>query len=302
MRSLVFPIVLAGLAVASCNGTTGDQLITFDAYAAGARGASDPFVVYGVHPAAGASAPPADETFTVQLTKAQMYVGAIYVNEAPAGSGGTFNSPACIDPGVYSMQVPGGLEVDLLNPSPQKFSVQGNGTADQSLSWELYMVDGDVNAQDINAYGTPNTADLAGTARRASDGKVFEWAATVTINANNRGEPAQYPGQPGLNPICKQRILELSGIDFTPYQGGALLLTIDPRGWFKQPLDFSQLPTTATEQCHLDTNVTYTSEYCIPDSSRLSGGMLGSQQGSTLFTGIFTGGNAAYTLSYVSSP
>ncbi len=271
----------------ACNGTTGDQLVTFPAYAAGAKGARDPFSVNG---------------YTIQLTYAHMYVGEIYVNEAPAGSGGTFDTPACISQGVYCAQVPDGLDVDLLSTERQLFPVQGSGSADLGLSWELYLTQGDVNAPDNSGFGVPNTAGLMGTATRESDGKVFSWAATVTIQESNRGEPAQEPGQPGLNPICKQRIIELGDIRLTLAQGVSLLLTIDPRGWFKQPLDFSSLPSVASSPCEIDPGSLYgDAEYCIPDASNLSGGTLGAQQGATLFTGILTGGSAAYALTY-SSP
>ena len=43
-------------------------------------------------------------------------------------------------------------------------------------------------------------------------------------------------------------------------------------------------------------------EYCIPDSSNLPGGTLGSQQGINLFTGIFTAGSAAYSSRLLDSP
>jgi hypothetical protein len=296
-----WPLLATALLVASCNGTTGDALVAFPAYAAGAKGAGEPFLVYGQTPPKGESEPPPDQRYSVQLTFAQMYVGAIYINEAPAGSGGTFDTPTCIDPGVYCAQVPGGLEVNLLSTAPQRFAVQGNGSADQGLSWELYLVDGDVNSPDNSAFGTPNTVDLVGTATRESDQQVFSWAATVTINTSNRGEPAQEPGQPGLNPICKQRILELGGIRLTPAQGGSLLLTIDPRGWFKLPIDFSQLPSVASTQCQIDSSTMYgDAQVCIPDASNLAGGTPGSQDGANLFRGISTGGSAAYTLTFAS--
>jgi hypothetical protein len=279
-------LLVGWVAVDACNGTTGDQLVTFPAYAAGAKAAGDPFSFDG---------------YTIQLTYAHMYVGEIYVNEAPAGSGG-FDTPACISQGIYCAQVPDGLDVDLLSPNEQPFPVQGSGTADLGLSWELHLTQGDVNAPENTGFGVPNTADLIGTATRDSDGKVFSWAATVTINESNRGQPAQDPGQPGLNPICKQRIIELGDIDLTLSQGVSLLLTIDPRGWFEQPIDFSSLPSVASDPCELDPSSMYgAAEYCIPDSSSLSGGVPGAQQGATLYAGIFTGGSAAYTLTY-SSP
>ena len=288
LLSALAALLMNAIAVAACNGTTGDQLITFPAYAAGAKGAGNPFEANG---------------YTIQLTYAHMYIGAVYVNQAPAQNGGTFNSPSCIDTGVYCAQVPAGLDVDLLSTSPQQFPVQGSGSADLGLSWELYLTQGDVNNPENTGFGVPNTADLVGTAKRQSDGKVFKWAATVTINESNRGKPAQYPGQPGANPICKQRIIEVSGLDLQFFQGGALLLTIDPRAWFKLGIDFSALPPVSSSQCMPNQQSKYEdAEVCIPDSSRLSGAMLGAQQGIYLFTGIFTGGSDAFGLSYSTSP
>lgn len=281
-------IGLVGAVVAACNGTTGDQLITFPAYAAGAKGAGDPFKANG---------------WTIQLTFAQMYVGAVYVNEEPPQNGATFNTPTCIDEGIYCAQVPGGVEVNLLSSQPQAFSVQGNGSADLGLSWELYLVDGDVNDPDINTFGVPNSVDLQGTAKRDSDGLMVSWAATVTINSNNRGEPAQQAGQPGANPICHQRIIELGDLSLQLQPGGSMLLTIDPRGWFQVPIDFSTLPAVTSSQCSLDQSSIFgDAQVCIPDSSLLSGAQLGAEQGARLFSNIQSAGSAAFVLTYRNSP
>jgi hypothetical protein len=288
-----FLFCAAGTMVAACNGTTGDALYTFPAYATGAKGAGEPFSVGG---------------FTVQLTMAQMYIGAVYVNEAPSAN--TFDTPSCKDPGIYSAQVPGGVEVNLLSSEPQPFSVQGSGSADLGLTWEIYLTNGDVNAPENSGPvidgTTYNTVDLQGTATRNADGTVFPWAATVNINTSNDGKPVENPGQPGLSPICLQRILELGNISLELFQGGAMMLTIDPRVWFTnldRPIDFSTLPSVDSHQCRLDEKSMYgAAEYCIPDSTNLPGSELGAQQGFSLYTGIFTGGNSAYSLSYVPLP
>jgi hypothetical protein len=256
----------ATLAAASCNGTTGDQIIAFPAYAAGADGASEPFSVNG---------------YTVQLTFAQMYIGAVYLDEAPPGA--TFDTPVCTNPGVYAAQVPGGVEVNLLSTAPQKFSVEGTGTADLAQSWELWLTDGDANNPDNSGFGIPNTVDLQGTATREADGAVFRFAATVNINQSNRGVPVTDPSQPGQNPICKQRIVALGGISL------------------HLPIDFSTLPPVASDECELDTQPVYGDAlYCIPDTNGATG--LGAIQGRNLYTGIFTGGPAAYALSYSTGP
>jgi hypothetical protein len=272
------------LAAASCNGTTGDELITFPAYAAGARGAGEPFSVNG---------------FTVQLTFAQMYIGAVYIDEAPLATGA--ESAICTNPGVYAAQVPGGVEVNLLSTTPQPFEVQGNGTADLGLSWELWLTDGDVNNPENSGATIPNSIDLQGTATRQSDGAAFTFAATVNINQSNRGVPESDPSQPGMNPICKQRIVEEGGIDLQLFAGGALAVTVDPRGWFALPIDFSSLPSVASDNCEIDYNsIVGNAEYCIPDTNFATG--LGAEQGQNLYTGVLTAGQAAYQLGYSEAP
>jgi hypothetical protein len=278
-------LAVVALAAASCNGTTGDELITFPAYAQGAPGAGQPFSVNG---------------WTIQLTFAQMWIGAVYVDEAPLATGA--ESPIGTNPGVYAAQVPCGVQVDLLSSQPQPFTqCQGNGTADLGQSWELWLVDGDVNAATNSGFDVPNIVDLQGTATRNSDGTSFSWAATVNINQANRGIPTGDPSQPGLNPICKQRVLEEGGIDKQLFANGQLVVTVDPRGWFNQQIDFSSLPTVASDACELDQSSIYgDAQYCIPDTSFGTG--LGATQGANLFTGIETGGPAAYSISFTKVP
>lgn len=272
------PLLAVGATCAACNGTTGDALVTFRAYAAGATDAAEPFVVNG---------------FSVQLTSVKMRIGAVYVDEAPLPTGA--EGPGCIDPGVYAAQVPGGAEVDLLNSQPQEFSVLGNGTADVGLSWEIWLTDGNINEGNI-----AHMIDLQGIATRVADGASFSFGAIVTIN-NNRLLPVSDPSQPGLNPICKQRIIQIGGIGIQFFQGGSLYVTVDPRRWFNLDLDFSTLPSVDSAACLLDANVDYgDAKYCIPDSNYQTG--LGASQGQRLFSGILTGGAAAYSVKYATSP
>jgi hypothetical protein len=278
MRRWASCVALAaiGAAVASCNGTTGDALVTFSAYAAGAKGAGDPFVVNG---------------FSIQITSAKMRIGAVYIDEAPLATGA--EGPSCIDPGVYAAQVPGGVEVDLLSSAPQEFSVFGNGTADLGLSWEIWLTDGDINETNI-----AHMVDLQGVATRVSDGTPFSFGAIVTIN-DNRLIPVSDPSQPGLNPICKQRIIQIGGISLTPFQGGALYVTVDPRQWFDLNLDFSTLPLVTSATCQgIDPDPDFgDAQYCIPDTNFATG--LGASQGQLFFSGILTGGQGAYAVSFV---
>lgn len=289
MKKLLLPLLLAG-AFAACNGTTGDEIISFPAYARGAAGAGNPFSVDG---------------YTIQLTYAHLYIGAVYIDEAPLATGA--ESPICTNPGVYAAQVPNGLDVDLLSTTPQPFPNQyptvpaGNGTADVGQSWELWLTNGDVNNPDNTVAGAPNIVDLQGTATRQSDGAVFSFGATVNINQSNRGIPVSDPSQPGLNPICKQRIVEAGGIDLPLFAGGALTVTVDPRGWFNLPIDFSSLPSVANDICEIDQVSLYgNAQYCIPDTNNATG--LGATQGRNLYTGIFTAGPAAYSLSFAKAP
>lgn len=323
MRAIraVIPMLIAGAAFIACNGTTGDELITFKAYAAGAKGASSPFTLNG---------------FSVQLTSATMHIGAVYVDEAPLATGA--ESPICITPGIYAAQVPAYDNVDLLNEQPQEFSILGNGSADVGLSWQIWLTDGD-----INETNTTPMVTLQGTATRLSDQQQFPFGAVVTIN-NNRLPPASDPlAQPGASPICKQRIVLVGGIDVQFFQGGSLLVTIDPRPWFSllNEIDFSTLPLVGApppnDVClSADTAVpldpsAYGPPACVPESSAgtcPSGSQIdiedctnpgspceipvrcipntnfatgpGAQEGKLLFQEIQAGGSAAYSLAYSS--
>jgi hypothetical protein len=307
------PLLALLAANASCSGTTGDELLTFRAYAEGTPGASQPFSTNG---------------YSVQLTAAQMRIGAVYFLEAPPLTG--FDGPSCIAPSLYAAQVPGPIELELLSSQPQEFSVFGNGTADTALSWQLWLTDGDVNAANV-----AHIADLQGVATRA-DGMRFAFGAVVTINAANRLGTASDPAQPGLNPICTKRILQIGGLDLTFFQGAALNVTVDPRAWFASAFDFSTLPLATSclsddpavplsvsdfgppvcvaglggVACPTDAEynpVDCTAEtpcelpkHCIPDTNFATG--QGAEQGEQLFTGMYNAGPAAYSLTYSRSP
>lgn len=240
-RFLGLTLVGVGIAIAalSCNGTTGDELVTFAAYASGVPGASQPFTA---------------GSYTIELTAAKMHIGAVYFDEAPPGTG--FDGPVCIASGVFAAQVPGPLignptvgagELDLLSSAPQEFEVYGNGTADSALSWQLWLTDGDVNEVNFT-----HIVDLEGIAT-GPDGKSVSFGAAVTINSN-RSRGSSDPAQPGLNPLCKSRIVQIGNIDLPFFQGGALYVTVDPRLWFTQlvvPVDFApgQLPLVTDPNC-----------------------------------------------------
>jgi hypothetical protein len=323
VRRVFACLALVGCALVSCGGTTGDQLISFTAFASGAPGAAQPFTAGG---------------YSITLTSAKMHVGAVFFDEAPLATGA--EGPICIATGVITAQVPASVDVDLLSAAPQEFAVYGNGSADTALSWQMWLTDGD-----INEANTDRMASLQGIATRISDGTPFSFGAIVSIN-NNRLAPESDPSQPGAMPICKERIVQIGGIDIHFFNGGVLNVTIDPRVWFNEDLDFSALPTVnstnclegdplvaispasyanppeqpatttcgdSAQPCCTDasgtplangacanalvcTSGTCGPAYCIPNTNFASG--VGASQGANLFNGILTGGPAAYAVTY----
>ena len=73
----------------------------------------------------------------------------------------------------------------------------------------------------------------------------------VTIDPDNRGVKTTDPAQPGLDPICKQRIVLIGGIDIELHPGGALYVTIDPRQWFTLGTEsiLASLPLSTDPAC-----------------------------------------------------
>ncbi len=279
-RLLLALLVVLALLVA-CNGTTGDGLISFTAYAAGAPGAAKPFTV---------------GAYSIVLSKARMRIGAVYVDQAPLGN--QAGGPECIAPDLFAAQVPGPIEVDLLSPQPQEFSVYGQGTLDTGLSFQLWLTDGN-----LNQVNHAHIVDLQGVATRTADGATFPFAAIVTIN-DNRLITTVNPAEPGANPICRQRIALVGGVDTRFFDGGTLTVRVDPRAFFRVDYDFASLPPITDAAClDGDTNVPVdpavdfgAARVCIPDTNYASG--VGASQGAELFTAILGGGSAAYTLEY----
>jgi hypothetical protein len=249
----------------SCVGTTGGGLITFDAYGAGPADAASPLVF------------DTETGFHVELTTATLHIGAVYLT-ATAGNPGSQNT-SCIEPGQYLAEVTGAADVNLLSPTPQPFAVQGDASIDVARTGEIWLTGGDINAP----ADPTKIVTLAGTASRGGQSWPFE--ATVTIG-DNRSKPIDDPAQPGLNPICKRRIVQVSPIDTRIKGGASLVVRVDPRAWFNLA-DFSQLDVVQT---------TPTTLYQFPDSDD------DAKTGAALFTGILTGvlpsGQSAYSFSF----
>ncbi len=300
--SRLIAAALPALLAASCNGTTGDQLVTFNAYAAGAAHAGDPFPVDVVANNGASTA------YTVQIKSAVLHIGALFLDQnAP-------DDTVCINPGLYSDQVTGSIDVDLLSTAPQPFSLQGNGTADPNQSFSLWLTDGGNTAptsigeqsDTINSANADPTVLLQGVATNQASGAVIPFSSIVTINPANRGTTPTDPAYPGGNPICLQRIVSVPLNGMTVRPGDSLLLTIDPRRWFGSTLYFDGLAPIASSACLGDPslekphfpNVGITPTRCIPNTdSTVSTN--GTPIGAQFLTSVLSGNSQTYALSII---
>jgi hypothetical protein len=242
-------LALAMLTLPACLGTTGSSIVSFPMSAAGPADAVD-----------GQSLTfDTGRGWHVELTKATLHIGAVYLDESVPVSGAQDTS--CILEGIYAAQETSGLDVDVLSPDPQPFPAPGNGTSSLAVAGEIWLTGGDVNASDDATI----IVDVAGTASQS--GTSYPFTASVTIGSN-RAVASTNPALPGANPICKQRIVAPIPVDVVPSSSGTLLVRVDPRVWFGD-VDFSQMEETT------DTPPTYV----IPDDDA-------TQPGTALFDGI----------------
>lgn len=209
------------LLLAGCGETTGGARVRFAAVASGpSDGSGGPLVFTS------------SLGYRVTLRRAQLFIGALYLNQTVPTSGA--QETACIRPGIYVAQITSSLRVDALSPLAQPFPTPGEGIATQAFSGELWLSAGDINRVDDNTV----ILDAAGEAERG--GNLYPFEAALTIG-QNRLIPSADPAYPSKNPICKQRIVSLIPTDLTPQAEGTLRLRIDPRKWF-ETVDFSQVP------------------------------------------------------------
>jgi len=140
-------LAIAMLVLPACLGTTGSSIVSFRwrPRPGGCRGWADTGVRYG-------------RGWHVELTKATLYIGAVYLDESVPVSGAQDTS--CILEGVYAGQETSGLSVNVLSPDPQPFPAPGNGTGDLAITGEVWLAGGDVNASDDPTI----IVDVAGTA------------------------------------------------------------------------------------------------------------------------------------------
>jgi hypothetical protein len=207
---------------AACVGTTGDQVVDFDAVASGPADAvaGQPLSFEG------------SRGWQVTLTHASVHVGALYLADAMPVSGAQATS--CVLPGSYVAQVVQGRDVDLLSNEPQAFPTRGRGTTLEARAGQVWLTSNDVNLANVPSPPTV-ILDLLGSAER--DGEVRPFEAKLTI-ASNRVDTSGSAA--GGSPICKERIVSPIPTTIRVESTGALWLRVDPRLLFTN-VDFGAL-------------------------------------------------------------
>jgi hypothetical protein len=226
MRSSLVPRLLSLLGLVlttpACVGTTGDQVVDFEAAASGPADAvaGEPLVFDG------------SRGWQVTLTTARLHIGAVYLAESMPVSGAQASS--CILAGNYVGQVVEGREIDLLSSEPQSFPTLGRGTTLEARAGQVWLTGGDVNLANVPAPPTV-ILRLLGTAQRQGEQRPFEAQLTIASNRlNATGDVA------GNSPICNERIVSPVPITIRVQSGGALWLRVDPRRLFTN-VDFGAL-------------------------------------------------------------
>lgn len=214
-------------ALSGCVGSTGGELVTFDAYAAGPEDAvsGEPYTFQN------------SRGYTVTLTRAALHVGAVYLNQSRPTS--VSSSTSCFLSGIYGAEVTSGLDVDILSPDLRIFPEPGTGTTERARTGEVWLFGG----SDVNEPNDPTVIlDVAGEASK--DGASYPFEGRITIS-NNRVITPSSPAQPGADPICKQRVVTPIPVDLALAPGDALVLRVDPRGLFAA-VEFSALSQVET--------------------------------------------------------
>ncbi len=209
--------------LASCVGTTGGQVISFEAAAAGAEDArtGQPYEFI------------TDRGWNVSLTTAKLHIGAVYLNRSMPVSG--VQNTSCILPGTYVGQITDGLDVDLLSPERQPFPVKGEGvTEPPAIVAQVWLTGARIDSAD----DTTPILQVEGTAEKNGDLKRFSGIVTI---GSNRLQHSLDAAQAGAAPICKQRIVSPIPVFIALEETGTLLLRLDPRFLFVN-VDFSALP------------------------------------------------------------
>lgn len=217
MMSLGLPMCLA------CAPSTGSGTLAFDAYAAGPESLPGDGT-YEFDTTAG---------YHVELTRADLRIGAVYLNEQVPLSGGAERD--CYLPGIYVAEVNRGVTVNTLSPTPQAFPEQGVALEERARTAEVWLLG---ESTDIDAREDPHVIFAArGTATRGDESWPFD--ASLTIGSNRRIAPTD-PKKPGDNPICSERIVSPIPVDLLPSADAVLTMRIDPAAFFRD-VEFDQL-------------------------------------------------------------
>jgi hypothetical protein len=219
MRTLLFAVALVAQ---GCSPGTGGQLVQFSAEAVGTPEAQSFTTPRG---------------YAVSLSRAQLFVGALYLNQVNPSN--YSEETSCVLPGIYSGEVRGGVTIDALSAEAQPFEAAGNGTDAPSRAAELWLTDGDVDAEDSKKV----VLEVEGVATAAPD--AWPFLARFTIG-KNRALPPRNPALYGSNPICRQRIVTPIPIELTLAENATVRLRVDPREWFNT-VEFREL-TASPEQ------------------------------------------------------
>lgn len=221
-RSLFRRVLPLALLLAGCQNTTGGARIQFRVAAAGPD--LDPAVIPTFLNLL---------DFDVTLSRAVLHIGAIYLNENPNISTAD-DQFGCYGGGRNVGQVLGGLDVNLLSPDPQLFPLIGEGTQSHARAASVWLS----GTQRVDVTEDPQVIlSIAGVAQHADQRYPFEGALTIS---RNRLVPPQVPETPGVNPICKERIIAPIPVSLRLAGDGLLLVRIDPFDLFAVT-DFSQL-------------------------------------------------------------
>jgi len=257
--------VLALCCVPACVGTTGGQVINFDAAAAGPKDANGA-LTFDIEITNGTR-------WNVELTKAMLHVGAMYLDDSLPVSGA--QNTACILPGTYVAEVTTGLDVNLLSSTPQHFPSHGHGTTLGVQAAQIWLTHGDVDTiADPDPYPI---LDVEGTASLSSDVRPF--VGQITISNNRANTTGNFPG---AYPICKQRVVSPIPTTVGVQAQGGLLLTVDPRQLFNN-VDFGQLAKVTDSYVFSDD----------PSDSNPSSPTFYSQPSANLYSNLMSAGTAS---------
>lgn len=215
--------------LAACAVDTGSGSLDFEAYAAGPKqmAGAESYLFTTV------------SGYEVELSRASLRVGAIYLNQQRPLPGSP--KQACFLPGMYVAEVTSGVTVDLLSSELQAFGASGSGLLERAYTAQIWLLG---EGADIDALNdTAVIFDAAGIARRGAEEWPFE--ASLTIGAQRRQTPAD-PKKPGDNPICAERIVSPIPVNLKPSEGDRLVLRIDPAVFFRQ-VKFEELSQVQAE-------------------------------------------------------